>query len=358
MLPFYFVFFILSICVLWDTIKINSTQKMVFLIYIYFLLSFFAGLCINSRDYASYDFLFKILNDKTVSNYQTSGIVSYDSGFYILNRFLGIFTNSSLIIFLFMAFVSVGINLASYKKYTPFFFTAILLYFVHTYIVREMMQIRAGLVCAICLYSIRFIVNKNLKVFIILVLLAATIHLVAICFLFSYVICRLDISIKNWTKIIIISFIIGLIFPFGHLVKLIPEIELLGRIQNYNDWNEYSGSLGVFSNVTVLKELIIVIFCLYYYKRLKVCYAFKILLDIYIFSLCWLVVFNDFGIVAGRIATIFSIGEVILCASFYLLFNNRSKFIYINIIYLFAFLTLSLHFYADKIFNYKMISLF
>jgi hypothetical protein len=185
--------------------------------------------------------------------------------------------------------------------------------------------------------------------------LASSIHLAAICFIFSYFLCRLDISAHNWLKIIVSSLFIGVFFPLGQFIKRLPTIELLERIQTYSNWDGYSSSLGVFSNITVLKSIFISLCCLYNYERLKSNYAFKVLLDIYLLSLCWLILFNDFSIIAARIATFFSIGEVILCASFYTLFDKKNKYIYAFILYGFALLMLSLHVFTNKLFEYKMI---
>ena len=55
-------------------------------------------------------------------------------GYIVINKIIGVFTNNPIFLFFVMAFLSVGINLSCYKKYTPYFFTAILFYYVHTYI--------------------------------------------------------------------------------------------------------------------------------------------------------------------------------------------------------------------------------
>jgi hypothetical protein len=171
----------------------------------------------------------------------------------------------------------------------------------------------------------------------------------------SYPLCVSNISIRWWTRIVLISLFIGVFFPFGQLLKMLPNMEFLERIQVYSFWEEYAGRLGVFSNITVVKSLFIGLTCLYFHHQLQSHYAFKTFLDIYLFSLCWLVIFNDFGIVAARIATFFSIGEVLLCTSLYTLFSKRSKYVCAFLLWVFALLMLSLHVYTDKLFEYKMI---
>ena len=205
------------------------------------------------------------------------------------------------------------------------------------------MQIRAGLACALCLYSIRYIVSKKIYHFLFVILLAATIHLAAITFLISYFLCNLKIGVKTLRYLILISLVIGVCMPLGQFLKSLPYMEGLDRIQNYSGSDGFNQTLGVFSNPTVLKQLIVSAVCLKYYDRLdKKVYAFRILVTIYVFSLCWLVIWNDFGIVAARIATFFSIGEVLLIASFYQLLSSKKTYAVIIGLASFIFLTLNL----------------
>ena len=355
MFPYYCIF-----CLLWglsffDCLQLKKGQKYSLYFGLYFLLACFAGLRLTSPDYEAYKIYFELLDKSSFLNASEIAIVATDWGFVLINKLIGIFTDDSLLLFLFMSFVSVGINLSCYKKYTPYFFTAILFYFVHTFVAREMMQIRAGLACALCLYSVRFLVTKEIKRFLLTVLVAATIHLAALIFIVVYILVRIDFSKKTWILLLVISFAIGCISPLGQLLKMLPYMEGLERMQNYSDWEGYNKTLGVFSNPTVIKELVISSICLYYYDTLdRKVYAFKELLIIYLFSLCWLVVWNDFGIIAARIATFFSIGEVILLASLFNLFDYRSKYLYVLIVGASAFLILYLNILTHRFFEYHL----
>ena len=327
-----------------DSIPVKLEQKKILFCMVFFALALFAGLRYNFPDYKSYSDFFYLLNNKSViSSEGNLAIVANDKGYIYINKFIGLFSDNSVLLFLVMAFLSVGINLSCYKKYTPYFFTAILFYYVHTYIGRELMQIRAGLACALCLYSIRYIVSKKIYHFLFVILLAATIHLAAITFLISYFLCNLKIGVKTLRYLILISLVIGVCMPLGQFLKSLPYMEGLDRIQNYSGWEGFNQTLGVFSNPTVLKQLIVSAVCLKYYDRLdKKVYAFRILVTIYVFSLCWLVIWNDFGIVAARIATFFSIGEVLLIASFYQLLSSKKTYAVIIGLASFIFLTLNL----------------
>lgn len=353
MFPFYIVFFILLLFVFIDISTFSSRQKHFFFLISYLLLTLFAGLRATSPDYDAYATVFKILGNNRIVN-QDITIVANDPGYMLLNRFISTFTSSPILLFLSVAMVSVGINLYSYRKYTPFFFTAVLLYFVHTYIGRELMQIRAGLACAICLYSIQFIINRQGWKFLLTILVATSFHLVAICFLWAYVLCSLKFSLRVWKVLIFVSIIIGLFCPLGQFIKMIPAMDLLERVQEYNEWEEYNGSLGVFTNPTVLKTLFITLLSMRFFNQLQRFHGFKVFFDLYAFSLCWLVCFSDYGIFCARIATVFSIVEVIICSYFYVLVPLRSRLSVSVLLILFAFAILSLNIYTGRTFDYKL----
>lgn len=331
-------------CSFCDSVPIKLEQKKMLFFLAFLALALFAGLRINLPDYDAYSLFFQLLNDdKVINNEADLTIVANDKGYILINKLIGIFTSNPVVLFLVMAFLAVGINLSCYKKYTPYFFTAILFYFVHTYVARELMQIRAGVACALCLYSVRYIVSKKMFHFACVIILASTIHLAALVFLFAYLLCHLNLGVKNLSYSIIISLIIGIFLPLGQFLKSLPYMEGLERIQNYSGWEGFNQTLGVFSNPTVLKQLIITAVCLKFYDRLnQTVYAFRVLLIIYVFSLCWLVVWNDFGIVAARISTFFSIGEVLLVASLYNIFSSKKMYTVVVGVASFMFLTLNI----------------
>lgn len=327
-----------------DSLSVKQEQIKGLYFLSFFILVLFAGLRYDFPDYGNYEDYFKLLNNKTITASEADlAIVAGDKGYIVINKIIGVFTNNPIFLFFVMAFLSVGINLSCYKKYTPYFFTAILFYYVHTYIGREMMQIRAGLACALCLYSIRYIVQRRLFYFLSTVTLAATIHLAALAFVISYFLSYCNFKPNTLKFFVIVSLLIGMCMPLGSFLKAMPYMEGLERIQNYSGWEEYNGAMGIFSNPTVLKQLIIVAVSLKYYHYLQErVYAFSTILVLYVFSVCWLIVWNDFGIVAARIATFFSIGEVLLVASFYHLFSSKITYACIVGIASLVFLTLNL----------------
>ncbi|HAG9171358.1 TPA: EpsG family protein, partial [Escherichia coli] len=198
-------------------------------------------------------------------------------------------------------------------KYVKYFMISMLFYLVHTYVARELMQIRAGLACALCLFSLRYIVNKCPWRFLITIILASSFHLGAVVFLIAYPLGQYKFNSKKVAIAIICALIISSIFPLGAFFKSLPSYAFLNRIQYYND-TEYGQSSGLFTNVVIIKELLIIIVCLAYRRVLENIPYFNVSFNTYVVSLIWLILWNDFSIVASRIATFYSIGEVLLMA--------------------------------------------
>ncbi|EPN1630460.1 EpsG family protein, partial [Cronobacter turicensis] len=210
-----------------------------------------------------------------------------------------------------------------FKDYSPYFFLCILLYISHTYVAREMMQIRAGLACAICLYSLRYIVEKKWVLFIISVMVASSIHLAAILFSISYIIGNLDLSKKKILFILLVSLAIAVIYPFGAIIRSLPNIDALARVQYYSN-SVYGVSAGLFNNLVIIKGLLLIIIMLKYHDQLKTKNRYYLIgFNLYFFSVIWYLLWNDFEIVAARIATFFSITEVLLLSYIPLLFKSN-----------------------------------
>jgi hypothetical protein len=310
----YLVFLIFIPLVVIDAAKIETKLRYVSLIAIASLLVFIAGFRFGLPDYDAYTMIF---NNSRKGNIWAS----YDIGYTVLNMAVGNFFDNIVPLFLLVALLAVIINIRCYKHYFRYAFLAILFYYAHSYLLKELIQIRAGLACAICLYNVRNIYDNKKINFVFFQLIAFSIHMAASVFFIVPIINVLNIKIRTWYVIIFISFVMGTIFPLGRLVKALPEMEYLSRIQVYVDWDEHSMALGILRNVTTIKQLIVSILMLYFAPSLskKIKY-FHVMLSAYIFSSCWLMLWNDFAILAARVATFLSVGEPIFISSLLYLF--------------------------------------
>jgi hypothetical protein len=252
---------------------------------------------------------------------------SPDMGYTLLNMLVGLFFSNSVAIFLVVAFLAVRLTLKCYKEYSHYVFLAVLFYFVHAYFSREMMQIRAGLALAICLYNVRNLQKGRMPKFLGWQLVAASIHLVAIFFVLIPLLKKINFSTRTWVILLAVCFVVGTFVPMGDLMRMLPENKFTIRALSYIGW-DYDVKLGVLSNMATLKQLALSAVWLARFNTIKekVRYG-DILMVGYLFSTCWLMLFNDFAIVAARIATVWSVGEPILISSLLFLFTPCSRLV-------------------------------
>jgi hypothetical protein len=309
MLALFCIFFLFAPLAIMDTAKIESQLRCALLIATTILLIFIAGFRSGLPDYDTYVEMF---NNIQIGNVKAS----VDVGYTIFNMLIGSIFDSSIALFLLIAFLSVVINVRCYGEYVRYVFLAILFYYAHSYFLKELIQIRAGLACAICLYNVRNISKDKKITFVLFQLLASSIHLASLVFLVVPIVSALNIKIHTWYIIIFVSLVIGIMSPLGHIIKALPTIEYLSRIQVYTKWDEFATSLGILRNITTVKQFIISFLALHFSSLLdkKIKY-FHALLTAYLVSTCWLILWNDFAILAARVATFLSVGEPIFIAA-------------------------------------------
>ncbi|MFV0599119.1 MAG: EpsG family protein [Bacteroidales bacterium] len=340
---YYFIFLIISLCSFVGCFKLNVEAKQLLRYELIMLLSCFAGLRYGDQDYNNYVAIFK------------GAVASADVGFTFLASIIHIFTNNEAVFFLVVASLSVGLNFTAYRKMTTFYFTAILFYYVHFFLLKEMIQIRAGLSCAICLCSILYLDKNEYKKFFLTVALAISIHLTAIVFLPVFLIKRIKVTRKLVVILLSISFIVGIVYPLGQVIKALPMVAGLERIQTYSGWEQYNNTLGVL-NIVAIKQILVLIYCLIFFDTFKAkLKAFEVLLGIYLISTCWLLVWNDFAILAARVATFFAVSEPILIASTLLVLKPSSRILVNIIMVVVALLILYLNLASGKVLPYRSI---
>lgn len=316
-LPYWILFLFISVLTLLDYLKLKVIEKNYVLFIVAAVLIFFSGLRGSiDNDYDNYREIYTSLSYTPLHDVINASpgdtAFNVEPLYRVANKVLSIIFGYYQWIFIACACASVGLNVYVYSKLSPYPFISVLLYVAHTYLLRDMMQIRAGVACGLCLLSILYLKKNRSLIFLLLIITATMVHGAAITFLLIYIVYKMDLKKRSLVFLLIISVIIGFIFPFGKLLTIIlPQSDIFYKIQGYSS-GVYSESLGM-TNITLLKQVLIASICLYNYSRLEKDFKyFKILFVSYLISTCWLSIFNDFGIIGGRIGTYFSVTEVIL----------------------------------------------
>lgn len=346
MLPYYSLFIIIALCSYFDVINIRYRDRFVGLVLLWCLLALFAGFRMDNPDWSNYKegFTNLILG---------KGDGFADIGFNYLCRFVLLLIPHPLAAFLFVACLSTALNVNSFKKYSPVFLICILYYFVHLYVLKEMIQIRAGLASALCVFGVRYLSEEKYRKSLLIIALAISIHLSSIIWLLVVIMQKVKPSPAFLRKFTLVSLIFGLLYPLGKIVKTFVGIdERLSAYIAYGDGG-YAASLGIFSNLATVKSLVILTLMFYFYKHFERYKYFQVLLYAYTLGTCWLMLFNDFAIIGARMSNILLSVEPVLVSYILLVFTSKSRWIVLTMIVCIAYAMLTLNMAPDKIIPYQ-----
>lgn len=353
MTPYLFVFGILSAFAIANHVKQFRQMRLYYFILSALMLILFAGLRqagVGTDDLAYVmrfheipDISFWVTGEYV---YSYSNAMQQEFGFTLLSSIVNYFTSDYRYLFLLIAFLSVGIASYNYYQYTPFVFLAFLLFFVHTYLYRDINQIRAAVAAAIALFLIQqFYYKQHIKI-VLTICIASLFHVVSIILFLPYLLSFLKITRKRLVVGIVIAFMMALVGASNILIAAFPDIGFLTtKVINYAN-SHYAESVSLF-DITNIKNLVLFLLLIYYWNFLKekVKY-FDVMMMFYFLAVSWRVAFSDLGILAARVATMFGVVEVVLVPAFVLLF--RQKLIPTILIILYAFATLYLNLFVKE----------
>lgn len=355
MAPYIFTFFLLAILSFTQFTKELKKYKLLLFLFASFYLIMFAGLRnlgVGDDDFGYYEmFMVKApsVYDWLFGNYVYDIKELYmEPGYVFLNSFLRIFTDEYIVLFLTISFLSVGIASYNYHRYSQYVFLSLLLFFVHTYLHRDINQIRSAVAAAIGLFLISQIYyREHLKVFFTLFMMSLF-HLASTFLVFVYFLSFMKITKKRVVVIYCISLIFGIIGISQIVINAVPGGGFLAmKLYSYTENKTYADAISLF-DITNIKNSIILFVVIVFWERFeKIIPYFPIVVLFYLISVSTRIAFWDLGVLAARISTFFGIVEVILIPYFIYLF--RQKILIASLIVLYAFLTLYLNLFIKEL---------
>lgn len=294
---------IISFFATWiDIINIKKAYK--YLIFILILL--FALYCgyINfpySEDYNVYQRYFDYASSNFEYKYDPDDI--YDYGYVFFNTIIKSLNGDLMIVYFFTCLISLIAYFITFRKYTSYIFLAWYFLFARYFEVQNIIQIRQGLACAFMLLSLKFVYEKKLIPFIIIILIGATIHKSLLVALLIYPVSKINWNATKVTLAITISLILNLV-PITNLVFTII-LPLFGIY--IPKFDAYIGTVFMTdtSNFELIFRLSTVSFFSYFLLKKKYIGYNNIFLSMLILGLFFLCIFSDFKELAGRTASIF-----------------------------------------------------
>ncbi|CAH7210244.1 putative Wzy [Vibrio chagasii] len=342
-----FVFFILIFLSVFEYYHKEENEKLLGFVSSLLLLSLGVLVCVNYGlpDKLNYIEIFELLpsNLTTPIDY---GLVHGEKGFLFLTTLLKSIGFSYNLVFLFYYFLSLAILLFVFNfklKYTCFI---IVCYFSHAYLNKELIQIRAGLVSSLFLLCLYYLSVGRTKLTLILIFLGSLFHTSILIFFITYIAnCFLrfnrDRIIKFSLMALVLSLGLAFIFPSKKIIELLAIIGLVPvSVTNYINWDNFNYELGVFNPLTV-KQIFLSFLSIYIVHVYKVRERFFLIsITAYVISTSWLIFFNDFAILAARVASVMSVSEFVIMSYFLMLSKSKGYFFFVfTIISIFMFMT-------------------
>ena len=191
------------------------------------------------------------------------------------------------------------------------------------------MQIRSGLAIPIVLLSIKYIYDKSLWKFLILIFIGFNIHHSALLALPLYLVNYIKLNKLHIFLGILISFIIaGLL---GTNVKFLISNsdfvqEMAASYVDENGEKAYSQSLA--NPMIYYQCCVLFLFTIFERKLASLCKYYYIVRSGYFYSTVLLIVLCQYAILSGRTSTIFATFEMIIIPLFAYLFQKNIRKIY------------------------------
>lgn len=294
---------IISFFAVW--IDIMNVKK-IYKYFIFLCILLFALYCgyINfpySTDYNIYQMYFNYASDDFEYKYDPDDI--FDYGYVFFHTIIKSLNGDLMTVYFFTCLLSLTIYFFTFKKYTAYIFIAWYFLFARYFEVQNIIQIRQGLACAFMLLSLKFVYEKKLIPFIIIILIGATIHKSLLVALLIY-----PISKINWNKVkVIIAILISLILNMIPLTNIIFTIILPAVGIYIPKFDDYLGTVFMTntSNFELIFRLSTVSFFSYFLLKKKDMPYSNVFLSMLVLGLFFLCIFSDFKELAGRTASIF-----------------------------------------------------
>jgi hypothetical protein len=270
-----------------------------------------------------------------------------EPGYVFINSFLKIFTDDYRILFLTISFISIGLAVYNYFSYSKYIFLTLLLFFVHTFLYRDMNQIRAAIAASISLFLISQIYNReHIKVFFTL-FIASTFHIASLVLIFAYILSFIKITRKKVIIVYIIAIVFGLIGVSQIIINIIPGGGFLAmKLYSYTATERYATAVSLFDITNIKNSFILLIIIIFWNKLKNIIPYFSTMVLFYLLAVIIRIAFYDLGVIAARLSTFFGIVEVIIIPYFIYLF--KQKIIPIIMIILYAFLMLYLNLFIKE----------
>jgi hypothetical protein len=308
---FYYTFLLISFFAILEVLKIKLFNKRIIYGFFIVYLILFAGF----RPGVGYDFdsYLLIFNNFSILSFAVGNI---ELGFLSLMFLSKELSDDFNIFLLLVATISIIVKFQVIKKYSPYLFISVLLYFTQEFLARDFGNIRQGLAIAFTAYSVQYAYERELFKFLILLFIATLFHTTAIVFIIIYFVHGVKLSHIFIFISIFLAFVFGQILDTNNIVYILSLINneyILTKLSDYTSQTDYSSALGITPGL-FQRILIFSIFVLYERVFIKQTVYYYLIRNISFIGILFFLFFNSFEIVAARGSYYFRFFDVIIIA--------------------------------------------
>ena len=302
---------------------------------VYYVLILFLAVVAGFRNFswpdtASYvaDFIYDTpsLRDFTVDSYRLADLQYSERGFYLFSSCIKTLTSNVHFYFILISIVTIAFIAKSLNKYCVYPLLGLLVYISRFFIGRQMMQIRAGLAIAIVVWALQYIEKRKFWNFLIIVLIAFTLHHSVILILPVYWMHKIPFTFKHIVYILFFSFVIAGVasgFIVSHVTNFSSDMNLATTYTS--ETSQYTQGKGLLNPMLYYQSVVLLLYSYYGKKLSSLTPSYETIRNGYLYSTVILIVLSSFGTLSARISTIYSTFEIFMLPSFLLLFSNWKK---------------------------------
>ena len=235
--------------------KDDNSKSIIFLFLSFLVLFLFSGLRYN----IGYDYSYTYVR---LYNYLAMGyeISHYEPLFLLLNKFVFLVFDNVDFVFLISSFLTIGIVYLAIKKQSSIVPLSIFLLIGSRFYFYSFTQVRQYIAIAIFLYAIKYIETKNIKKYMILIIIASLFHKLALAYIPIYFLSNIRLTKKKYITLSILSILVGGLF--------IPLYSNLAT-HFFADYNFISINPDSISSVFIIIALFVWILTIFYYDNIK-----------------------------------------------------------------------------------------
>jgi len=351
MLIYIFLFSLFSIFCFLDICNIKAKFKISLICSAAFIIVFLSAIrWENGTDWGAYYDFFTY--NHTISNFLNDIAHPFEPGYAVINYLIKTLWNEYSFLLFIEAIIIVTLKYLTMVKYAIFPFTTILLNFAASN--ADLFPVRQSIAISICIFSIKYIINRKKINFFCSVLFASTFHITALFFLLAYKIYYLKISRKTLVLMLCLSFVVGMTAEFKNILfenlqvflgKFLGNDLLAAKLLEYeqiqasgeNFGNAYSTKIvGCLSLARRFMFAPVLIYFLHRFQ--KVDSNFRGMLNLTWFGYITFCIFVTLSTsIAGRLSIYYFIFEIFSIPFILLLFRGwKSKAILLIVIYLYC----------------------